>query len=84
MSRVVIGGSEAVNGAQVMESLEIWTSDVLGLRVLTMTTRPGMLEKTAQYKSIRLGANPSPSLFTIPAEYKIVTGGGAVATPEVQ
>jgi hypothetical protein len=54
---------------------EVWTSPELKTIVLSKRNDPRMGEQTFKLTNIQRG-EPDPSLFTVPADYKISEGGG--------
>jgi hypothetical protein len=70
ITRVIPAGSMG-NDREITTVQEVWRSRELGIEVLRKTTDPRSGESTMEMKDLSRD-EPSPDLFQIPADYKII------------
>ncbi len=68
-----IPAGQVGNDRPIIIVTEVWTSPELKAIVYSKRTDPRMGEQTFQLKSI-VRSEPDPSLFTVPADFKVVDG----------
>jgi len=68
-----IPAGQVGNDRPIIIVTEVWTSPELKAIVYSKRSDPRMGEQTFQLKSI-VRSEPDPSLFTVPADFKVVDG----------